>query len=184
MELQEQRMQFLKMAFELGGKPEQILSAARQLMDFVMGEPEPEVGATADPVPEPASEPVAAVEVAPDPIAACGTALVMPEGGELADAMPTAETTASALEAEPQVTEVAEAATAEAATDADAGEAAPSDEPEAIAGEEQAAPAAAADDAPEVEAVSEAPIAEEVPDAPAAPAEMNGSGGETATPAS
>ena len=34
MDLHEQRMQCLKMAFDLGGKPEAVLSAAQQLLDF------------------------------------------------------------------------------------------------------------------------------------------------------
>ena len=100
MDLQEQRMQCLKMAFELGGKPEPILSAAQQLMDFITGKPQPEMLVAADPpaetvqvvMPEQEAAPEAAPEaVIADPIAACGTALVMPAGGELADAIPTAD---------------------------------------------------------------------------------------------
>jgi hypothetical protein len=91
MDLHDQRMQCLKMAFELGGKPETVLSAAQQLLDFLSG-----------PAAEVASPSIAEVrgaeETVPDPIAACGTALVMQEGGELADAVATAEPPEVAVE--------------------------------------------------------------------------------------
>lgn len=89
MDLHEQRMQCLKMAFDLGGKPEAVLSAAQQLLEFVSG-PTPMVASavTAD---ETLNDARVSTETVPDPIAACGTALVMQEGGELADAVATAE---------------------------------------------------------------------------------------------
>ena len=37
MDLQQQRMECLKMAFELGGKTDPIVSAAQQLLEFVAG---------------------------------------------------------------------------------------------------------------------------------------------------
>ena len=37
MDLQQQRMECLKMAFELGGKTDPIVSAAQQLFEFVAG---------------------------------------------------------------------------------------------------------------------------------------------------
>ena len=36
MDLQQQRMECLKMAFELGGKTDPIVGAAQQLLDFVV----------------------------------------------------------------------------------------------------------------------------------------------------
>jgi hypothetical protein len=98
MDLQLQRMECLKMAFELGGKTDPIVTAAQQLLDFVAGKqaqagteapaepaitvttPEEQVAST---LPEKATEAPSA-----DVIAACGTVLVLPEGGDLADAIP------------------------------------------------------------------------------------------------
>ena len=40
MDSQEHRMQCLRMAFELGGKPDMVLSAAEQLLMFVTGKPQ------------------------------------------------------------------------------------------------------------------------------------------------
>ncbi len=74
MDLQELRLSCLKMAYEHGGKPEALLSAANALMDFILKDPAPAVAAS-----EPAPQPVS-----PEAIAACGTALQMPEGGDLA----------------------------------------------------------------------------------------------------
>ena len=105
---QDQRMQCLRMAIELGGKTEPIVSAAQQLLDFVHGKERQEIRTSAKPVLDKApaveqasapAETAAPVEqsVAPaeitepivaDAIAACGTALVMPESGDLADAVP------------------------------------------------------------------------------------------------
>ncbi len=116
MDLHEQRMQCLKMAFDLGGKPEAVLSAAQQLLDF-LSPPAPTVEAKAE-AEEPIAEAPAAAETVPDPIAACGTVLVMQEGGELADAVATVDPSSVAAAAEeaaiPEtaapVTETAEAA--------------------------------------------------------------------------
>jgi hypothetical protein len=98
MDLHEQRMQCLKMAFDLGGKPEAVLSAAQQLLDF-LSPPAPTMEAKAD-AEEPTTEAPAAAETVPDPIAACGTVLVMQEGGELADAVATVDPAPVAAEAE------------------------------------------------------------------------------------
>ena len=35
MDLQEHRMQCLRMAFELGGKPDAVIAAAQKMVDFV-----------------------------------------------------------------------------------------------------------------------------------------------------
>ena len=106
MDLHEQRMQCLKMAFDLGGKPEAVLSAAQQLLDFVSG-PVPTVEAKTD-AEEPVTEALVVEETVPDPIAACGTVLVMQEGGELADAVATVDPLPAAAEAEEAaVTELA-----------------------------------------------------------------------------
>lgn len=111
MDLQEQRMECLRMALELGGKPDSIISAAEQLLDFVTGNPQPGSKAGVEPahVATPAAAPerqavleAAAEAVVPDAIAACGTVLVMPEGGDLADAIPTAEVSSAAVEAPSQ----------------------------------------------------------------------------------
>ena len=107
MDQRDQRMECLRMAIELGGKAEPIVSAAQQLLDFVSGTQHPGIAAStelvsveaAEPQPGPAAAPEA---VATDAIAACGTALVMPEGGALADAMPSVEA-AEGLAATPEV---------------------------------------------------------------------------------
>lgn len=87
MDAQETRMQCLKMAMELGGKPDAILSAAEQILNFVTGAKP----ATNDPAIEKhvIEAPVVAVPEATivDTIAACGTALEIPDGGNLADAV-------------------------------------------------------------------------------------------------
>ena len=98
MDLHEQRMQCLKMAFDLGGKPEAVLSAAQQLLDFITGPPpstqkdvfDIEAAPSPSQPEETASEASAVEEAVSDPIAACGTALVMQEGQDLADAVPAA----------------------------------------------------------------------------------------------
>jgi hypothetical protein len=114
MDLHEQRMQCLKMAFDLGGKPEAVLSAAQQLLDFLSG-PVPTVETKAD-AEEPVTEALVAEETVPDPIAACGTVLVMQEGGELADAVATGDPLPAAAEAvEVAVAEVASSAESETA---------------------------------------------------------------------
>ena len=105
MDLQDQRMQCLKMAFELGGDTERVLAAAQRMLDFVAGTAQPAVTAAEPASPEPTAEPASVMEARPeapaeavaeavdaeavaaevvaDPIAACGTALVMPESGSL-----------------------------------------------------------------------------------------------------
>ena len=102
MDLQQQRMECLKMAFELGGKTDPIVGAAQQLLDFVAGkqaqpttEQAAETTVTAVPLVVEQATSTAPENVAETPsadaIAACGTVLVLPESGELADAIPSAE---------------------------------------------------------------------------------------------
>jgi hypothetical protein len=102
MDLQQQRMECLKMAFELGGKTDPIVGAAQQLLDFVAGKQTPstteqaaETAPTAEPLVEEHAASTAPENIAetpsPDAIAACGTVLVLPESGELADAIPSTE---------------------------------------------------------------------------------------------
>jgi hypothetical protein len=103
MDLQQQRMECLKMAFELGGKTDPIVGAAQQLLDFVAGkqaqpttEQAAETTVTAVPSVEDHAASTAPENVVETPsadaIAACGTVLVLPESGELADAIPSTET--------------------------------------------------------------------------------------------
>jgi hypothetical protein len=106
---QDHRMECLRMAFELGGKTEPIVSAARQLLDFLHGREEqlaaanPEPTLTETPTVEATVNPEAAPPVAAEAIAACGTAMLIPEGGELADAVPNVEASqGSPPEAVPQ----------------------------------------------------------------------------------
>jgi hypothetical protein len=115
MDLQDKRMQCLRMAAELGGKVDAVIAAAERMFDFVKGaEPAaPAYAPTSDSSPEPiaVAEPQAEVATAQadaiaeaatseplvaDPIAACGTALVMPEGGNLAEALPSPEAVTAA----------------------------------------------------------------------------------------
>ena len=143
MDPQDQRMQCLKMAVELGGNTDTVMSAAQRMLEFVTGDFQPAsqtsttstvpVAATVPAVdaatPEPevptviAAEPEAHEAVVVDPISACGTALVMPEGGNLADAIPSPDAAPTAVEAtslpEPSSDEAA-AAPGEAAAAADA----------------------------------------------------------------
>jgi hypothetical protein len=134
MDLHEQRMQCLKMAFDLGGKPEAVLSAAQQLLDFLSG-PVPAVEAKTD-AEEPVTEALVAEETVPDPIAACGTVLVMQEGGELADAVATVDPVPATVEAE-------EAAVAEVASSAESETAAIAETVEEISAESVAVEASA-----------------------------------------
>lgn len=94
MELHEQRLQCLKMAFELGGKPDAVLSAAQQLFEFVTGS---RGTSTIEMLEEQTNSTEKSDDVPPDTIAACGTALVMQESGDLADAVtePLVENTAT-----------------------------------------------------------------------------------------
>ena len=119
MDLHDQRLQCLKMAFELGGKPDAVLTAAQKLLDFVTGPNQPDVAAAAGLLIEqaPGTEPEAPIDAVPDPIAACGTALLLPEGGELADAMPTTDVSVIAAEFEAAALE---ATAGSAPSDADA----------------------------------------------------------------
>ncbi|MGC2602396.1 MAG: hypothetical protein WA384_13720, partial [Rhodomicrobium sp.] len=101
MDLQDKRMQCLRMAAGLGGDVDAVMAAAQRMFNFVEGaEPAPPA-ANSSPEPVAAAEPQAEVAVgagataetapieplAADPIAACGTALVMPESGSLAEAV-------------------------------------------------------------------------------------------------
>jgi len=83
MDLEELRLNCLRMAFELGGKSEAVISAANDLLSFVTKgptadtlasalEPATTVGEPCE-ISAPADEPAVA-----DRIAACGTALEMP----------------------------------------------------------------------------------------------------------
>ena len=100
MDVQETRMQCLKLAMELSGKPEAVLSAAEQLLNFVTGGKPSAADLTTQSTP--AAEPEA-VEATPEPqivdaIAACGTVLAIPDGGGLADAAVTIDAPAEAAE--------------------------------------------------------------------------------------
>jgi hypothetical protein len=127
MDLQQQRMECLKMAFELGGKTDPIVGAAQQLLDFVAGK---QAQSTTEEVAEPAptSVPLAEEQVAstapenvaetpsPDAIAACGTVLVLPESGELADAIPSTEAEQPTAPAATETTEASIEASSETGT--------------------------------------------------------------------
>lgn len=90
MDLTDHRMACLRMAFELQGKHDHVLASANDLMAFVTGA----AAATAEPaaaMTEAAADPTDESpprHVAEEAIAACGTALEMPAGGDLADAAP------------------------------------------------------------------------------------------------
>ena len=96
MDQHDQRMECLRMAFELGGKAEPVVSAAQQLLDFVAGkqsaaESRTEPAQTARAAGAPEQQEPASASPAEEAIAACGTALVMPEGGGLEDAVQSVE---------------------------------------------------------------------------------------------
>jgi hypothetical protein len=124
MDQEELRLNCLRMAYELGGKTDAIICAANELMSFVTKGPTtadarasaPEAGVT-EGVPSEVTA-SAAEPAATDRIAACGTALEMPESGDLAQAEPAVEVMAAA-EAEPvapaEVTEAPSKAPAEEA---------------------------------------------------------------------
>lgn len=188
MDLHDQRMQCLKMAFELGGKPEAILTAAQQLLDFVTAPSQPDVAAAASPQIEqaPVSEPEAPTDAVPDPIAACGTALVMPEGGELADAIPTPDVSVIAVEPESAAIGTAvEAAPSDADSEAPLDSAAPSPSESATEQPEIAAAIEAADEASAEGVTIEettTEIATEAAEAtPATPSNVDGTGEATAS---
>ncbi len=127
MDLEELRLNRLRMAYELGGKPEAIISAANDLMSFVTKGPTAEARASAPEaavteesfceVSAPAAEPGVS-----DRIAACGTALEMPENGDLAQAEPAVEVKAAE---EPESAEAKEAVPSEATAEEAATIAAP-----------------------------------------------------------
>ncbi len=120
MDQEELRLNCLRMAYELGGKTEAIISAANDLMNFVTKGSSADARAAAlEPAANAVSAP-AAEPVVTDRIAACGTALEMPEGGDLAHAEPAVEVKAAAeaeLAADAEVTEAvaSQAITEEAA---------------------------------------------------------------------
>ncbi len=145
MDLQQQRMECLKMAFELRGNADPIVSAAQQLLEFVTGtqaSQATEVAAELATSPEAPTEervavtpPETLVEApSAEAIAACGTALVLPESGELADAVPVPQPEQQAQSQPESGTEATEAA---APTEL-------ASEPEAHASEPQATSEAAA----------------------------------------
>ena len=122
MDQEELRLNCLRMAYELGGKTDAIISAANDLMSFVTKGPTADKSAPEAAVAEGAPNEVSASATEPaaaDRIAACGTALEMPESGDLAHAGPAVEVMA-AVEAEP----VATAEVTEAPSEAPAEEAA------------------------------------------------------------
>ena len=91
MDLQDHRMACLRMAFELQGKHEHILKAANDFHAFVTTG---ELPAPAPMVLVASPQEAIAAETAEDAIAHCGTALEMPESGDLADAeLPAVEAT-------------------------------------------------------------------------------------------
>ncbi len=167
MDLQDKRLQCLRMAAELGGNVDAVMAAAQRMFDFVEGaEPaalanspaansSPEPIAVAEPQAEVAKAQAGAIAetatieaLVADPIAACGTALVMPESGSLAEAVlsPEAVTAAeaqvevAAKEAPAEVT--AEETPAEAVTAAEAQvEVAAEEAPAEVTGEETPAEA-------------------------------------------
>ncbi|KAI93319.1 hypothetical protein T281_17405 [Rhodomicrobium udaipurense JA643] len=115
MDLQDKRMQCLRMAAELGGNVDAVIAAAQRMFDFVRGtEPaapacspvtngSPEPIAVAEPQAEVATAQAGAIAEAAtsepavaDPIAACGTVLVLPESGNLAEALPSPEAVTAA----------------------------------------------------------------------------------------
>ena len=138
MEQHDRRMECLRMAFELGGKADPVVSAAQQLLDFVAGPPsavQPAQVATT----EGAAEEQESARPADDAIAACGTVLVMPEGGGLEDAVQSTEPAQAATGGE-SAADVPSLATAEVAPEA----VAPADGADAPAGEAQASSDASA----------------------------------------
>jgi|RhiMetdeSRZDD1v2_1073273.scaffolds.fasta_scaffold160863_1 hypothetical protein len=162
MDLKEQRITCLRMAIDMGCKPDAVIPTATELMNFV-------TGGTAPP-PATVAEPQAP---ATDAIAACGTALPASEAADLALAQPADGSDPGVSEGDAQAAlpveaEVAPAAEPQAATPALDGEreapvevsvaAAQAVEPEAVTTEPGSEPA-------EAEPVEAAPAA-----APAEPA--------------
>jgi hypothetical protein len=187
---QDQRMQCLRMAIELGGKTEPIVSAAQQLLDFVHGKERQEMKTSAEPAldetpaVEQASAPAetaAAVEqsvapaetsepIAADAIAACGTAMVMPESGDLADAVPSLDAAEASPPAAAEPASQPEATTEQVAA-APAAEPASVDQPiEASVAETQSSELAPpTEEASEVHANENSPELSAAPDAASEP---------------
>jgi hypothetical protein len=195
MDQHDQRMECLRMAFELGGKAEPVVSAAQQLLDFVAGKPsagesraEPATAAPAASAPEQQEPPAASASPADDAIAACGTVLVMPEGGGLEDAVQSVEPAAAAIEEQGAAEAVSAAttqdATAEAAAVTGGSEAQPSEVPvseaqvsgDAAATQESSTSDVAVPDDPDIAAgehLAAPPAPEAEPDQPKADATAN-----------
>ncbi len=101
MDLEELRLNCLRMAFELGGKSEAVISAANDLLSFVTKGPTADTLASAlEPATTEGGEPCEISATADEPavadrIAACGTALEMPVSGDLAQAEPAVEVNAA-----------------------------------------------------------------------------------------
>lgn len=163
MDLSDQRMACLRMAMDLNCNTEPLLKAASGLMAFIAsGDATPAVEVKQEE--QPAAEASALVESltpaepAIDPIAACGTALQMPESGELADAEAVATNSVGAA-----VEAASEASTGEAGAVA-------APEVEAIAAEEATAEAIA-EEAPAVDEPETVPSVEEPANSEAATGE-------------
>ena len=109
MDLSDQRLACLRMAMDLNCNTEPLIKAANELMAFVANGPPAPAAAE---VKEDLKQTEAAAESVLDPIAACGTALQMPESGELALAEAANSNGATEVAPEAEVA-VAEAASAE-----------------------------------------------------------------------
>jgi hypothetical protein len=181
MDLKEQRITCLRMAIDMGCKPDAVIATATELMTFVMG------GAASPPA-------TVAEPQAPDAdaIAACGTALPASETADLVLAQPTGGSDTGVTEASPPAALPTEAEVAQepaSATESQAASPAPAVkpeapaeapaavEPEAVATEPVSGPAEAApvEAAPEPAPVATAPVeaaspaSEPVAATPAAP---------------
>ena len=179
MDQHDQRMECLRMAFELGGKAEPVVSAAQQLLDFLAGTSstvesraeQAQVGAAGG-APEQQEAAAESGSPADDAIAACGTVLVMPEGGGLEDAIQSvepapdaAEERSAALDARPSTT--TEDSTPDAVAlinGADAGVSESQDSRDAPATQELPTPDAAFPTHPDTAAVEHLPAPEGEPD--------------------
>ena len=168
MDLQEQRITCLRMAIDMGCKPDAVIATATELMSFVTGGAASQAATVAEP-----QAPVA------DAIAACGTALPASETAGLVLAQSKSEAPAEAPAAADQAVETEAVATEPGPGPAEAApvEASPEPAPVATAPVEAsepvaATPAAAVDDPPPP-GIAEAAEAAQVPAAEqgAAPAE-------------
>ena len=183
MDPQDTRMQCLRMAAELDGNVDAVIAAAQRMFDFVKGAEPAErayaLAANSSPEPIAVAEPQAEVATAQagaiaeaatseplvtDPIAACGTALVMPESGNLAEALPSPEAV-TAAEVQVGVVAVAEEAPAEVAAEEVHAEAVAEETPAQVAAEEVHAEAVAEEAPAEVaaEVTHAEAVAEETP---------------------